>query len=197
MTQKNDNQITDSANTDYTVKAEQVNPADSMLVVAILFKGWLVIRSQIFPQQGDLTDQLNALHSAFEEEAKSSNLPLPVGNAKIALQYSIRQAITKLNNDYQLKVRTELENKHRISVDPNSVLAGVPLSSRAPNYMLKYFEYKHLPAHLQEVSKVLCEAAEHMDKTLPESAEKTAGLRKLLEAKDCFVRAALDKPKGE
>ena len=27
--------------------------------------------------------------------------------------------------------------------------------------------------------------------TLPDGAEKSAGLRKLLEAKDCFVRAAL------
>jgi len=30
-----------------------------------------------------------------------------------------------------------------------------------------------------------------MDELLPESAEKTTGLRKLLEAKDCFVRAKL------
>jgi hypothetical protein len=31
-----------------------------------------------------------------------------------------------------------------------------------------------------------------MDEVLTESAEKTAGLRKLLEAKDCFVRAKLE-----
>jgi hypothetical protein len=31
-----------------------------------------------------------------------------------------------------------------------------------------------------------------MADTLPEGAELTAGLRKLLEAKDCFVRSALD-----
>jgi hypothetical protein len=29
------------------------------------------------------------------------------------------------------------------------------------------------------------------DVTLPDGPEKSAGLRKLLEAKDCFVRAAL------
>ncbi|QZI86104.1 hypothetical protein PODOV006v2_p0010 [Vibrio phage 15E36.1] len=57
--------------------------------------------------------------------------------------------------------------------------------------MLKYFEYKHLPLHLQEVSKVLNEAAHKMDK-LPNCAEKSAGMRKLLEAKDCFVRASLE-----
>lgn len=32
---------------------------------------------------------------------------------------------------------------------------------------------------------------------LPDGPELTAGLRKLLEAKDCFVRAALDKPVNE
>ena len=33
--------------------------------------------------------------------------------------------------------------------------------------------------------------AEQVDTLLPESDEKTAGLRHLLEAKDCFVRARL------
>lgn len=31
-----------------------------------------------------------------------------------------------------------------------------------------------------------------MEKFLPDGPEKDAGMRKLLEAKDCFVRAALD-----
>lgn len=57
--------------------------------------------------------------------------------------------------------------------------------------IVKYFEYKHLPANLQEISKPLGDLAAEMDDKLPDSAEKSAGLRKLLEAKDCFVRAAL------
>jgi len=56
---------------------------------------------------------------------------------------------------------------------------------------MKYFEYKHLPPHLQEVSKPICDAANHYNEALDDSPEKTAGLRKLLEAKDCLVRAAL------
>ena len=59
--------------------------------------------------------------------------------------------------------------------------------------LLSFFEYAHLPPNLQAVSKPLCELAVSMDKSLPASAELTAGLRKLLEAKDCFVRAALIK----
>lgn len=57
---------------------------------------------------------------------------------------------------------------------------------------MKYFNYEHLPKHLQEVSKPIGDLANKMNNTLPDGAEKSAGLRKLLEAKDCFVRAKLD-----
>lgn len=58
--------------------------------------------------------------------------------------------------------------------------------------IVKYFEYGHLPPKLQTVSKPLGDLAHQFDTILPDSAEKSAGLRKLLEAKDCFVRAALE-----
>lgn len=61
------------------------------------------------------------------------------------------------------------------------------------NRLMQFFKYDHLPAHLQESSKSCAELAKKMDETLSETAEKTAGLRKLLEAKDCFVRALLEK----
>lgn len=64
-------------------------------------------------------------------------------------------------------------------------------SLNATQRMIKYFDYKHLPEKLQSVSKACCELAYKMADELPESAEKTAGLRKLLEAKDCFVRTLL------
>lgn len=56
---------------------------------------------------------------------------------------------------------------------------------------LKYFAYTHLPEHLQAVSKPIGELAEKMEAELPDGPEKSAGMRKLLEAKDCFVRAKL------
>lgn len=62
--------------------------------------------------------------------------------------------------------------------------------------ILKYFEYEHLPAHLQLQSRLCCELAKAMEESLPDCAEKSAGLRKLLEAKDCFVRAKLEAPKS-
>lgn len=60
------------------------------------------------------------------------------------------------------------------------------------NPILRYFEYEHLPKHLQKISKPFADLAGEMNAGMPDSAEKTAGFRKLLEAKDCFVRASLD-----
>lgn len=62
-----------------------------------------------------------------------------------------------------------------------------------PSPILKYFNYEHLPAHLQAVSKPIGDLARQMDEQLPDGPEKSTGLRKLLEAKDSFVRQALDK----
>lgn len=70
----------------------------------------------------------------------------------------------------------------------------VSLPSRS---LLRYFAYEHLPVGpLHDTSRNVAELAHHMDATLPDGAEKTTGLRKLLEAKDCFVRAALDMPRS-
>lgn len=56
--------------------------------------------------------------------------------------------------------------------------------------IMKYFVYGHLP-DLKAVAASVAELASEMDDTLPDGPEKSAGLRKLLEAKDCFVRAKL------
>lgn len=71
--------------------------------------------------------------------------------------------------------------------------------------LLDYFEYEHLPTYLQEVSKhfhwlahalvgeaPVHENSEHIQLDFLEGPELTMALRKLLEAKDCAVRAALD-----
>ena len=61
----------------------------------------------------------------------------------------------------------------------------------ARDRMMQWFTHEHLPEHLASVSKPFCELAEHMVKTLPQNPERTAALRKLVEAKDCAVRAKL------
>lgn len=59
------------------------------------------------------------------------------------------------------------------------------------NRMLKWFAYTHLPIHLQSVSKPFAELAVFIDSTISPGPEQTIALRKLLEAKDAAVRAAL------
>lgn len=59
--------------------------------------------------------------------------------------------------------------------------------------MLQFFGYKHLPEHLQGFSKPFCILAEDIVREIPSNPERTAALRKLLEAKDCAVRAVIYK----
>lgn len=62
-----------------------------------------------------------------------------------------------------------------------------------PHYLMQFFAYAHLPEHLQARSKPFGDLALLLDTTLPNNPEKTTALRKLLEAKDCAVRAVMFK----
>lgn len=57
--------------------------------------------------------------------------------------------------------------------------------------MMQFFSYAHLPEHLRGVSKPFCDLAAQVVEALPRNPERTAALRKLLEAKDCAVRALI------
>lgn len=59
--------------------------------------------------------------------------------------------------------------------------------------MLQFFEFKHLPEHLQKVSEPFNVLAYMICGEIPSNPERTVALRKLLEAKDCAVRAVLFK----
>ncbi len=56
---------------------------------------------------------------------------------------------------------------------------------------MQYFTYKHLPPHLRVVSEPFCLLAQQLVDMVPRNPERSAALRKLMEAKDCAVRAAL------
>lgn len=56
-------------------------------------------------------------------------------------------------------------------------------------FLLQFFAWGHLPEHLQNVSRPFGELANVIVETLPRNPERTTALRKLLEAKDCAVRA--------
>ena len=60
--------------------------------------------------------------------------------------------------------------------------------------MIRWFEFGHLPVHLQPYSSPFYNLAVSLVEKLPRTPERTVALRKLLESKDAAVRAALDLP---
>lgn len=63
--------------------------------------------------------------------------------------------------------------------------------SRTTKELLRYFEYAHLPEPLKGISRRVAYTAIDMVQLLPDGDQLISGLRKLLESKDCFVRAML------
>jgi hypothetical protein len=60
-------------------------------------------------------------------------------------------------------------------------------------HLLQFFAHGHLPTPLQVVSKPFSDLAHELVRSLPRNPERTTALRKLLEAKDCAVRALIAK----
>ncbi len=67
-----------------------------------------------------------------------------------------------------------------------------PIVAAPTEPLMQFFAYDHLPAHLQIVSKPFGDLAQEVLK-LPRNPERTVALRKLLESKDCAVRALIYK----
>ena len=65
--------------------------------------------------------------------------------------------------------------------------------SKSEHHLMQFFSFSHLPEHLQDVSSRFYSLAEYIQTALPFGSEQTTALRKLLEAKDCAVRARIQK----
>lgn len=76
---------------------------------------------------------------------------------------------------------------------PDAFAAAVAASQpvEKPDPIMRHFRHAHLPDALAAVASPFCRLAHHVVSTLPRNAERTVALRKLLEAKDAAVRAAL------
>lgn len=71
-------------------------------------------------------------------------------------------------------------------------MPAIDTSDRHPTIQdtASFFEFEHLPEYLQPISEVCAATARFALNELPDSPQLALGLQKLLEAKDCFVRAA-------
>lgn len=71
-------------------------------------------------------------------------------------------------------------------------MSTTPQHQQPSSDPLRHFGYEHLRhAELRDISQQVHDLAERMQAQLKPGAELSAGMRKLLEAKDCFVRQAL------
>lgn len=59
------------------------------------------------------------------------------------------------------------------------------------DHVFQFFGYAHLPERLQAVSRRFYELAEWTFFNIPRNPERTKALNKLLESKDCAVRALI------
>lgn len=67
----------------------------------------------------------------------------------------------------------------------------VRLAAHDQDHIVQFFRFSHLPPKLREVSEGFAELALVVLVTVPRNPERTVALRKLLEAKDAAVRAAV------
>lgn len=96
-------------------------------------------------------------------------------------------------SDHARAVQDLMEGERARQAAPTGSGAGPSGDKPTPAIepILQYFRYEHLPEKLQSVSKPFGLLAQELVMTLPRNPERSVALRKLLEAKDAAVRAAL------
>jgi len=80
-----------------------------------------------------------------------------------------------------------------VDMDPRLEDRREPSPETETEPLLQFFSYKHLPPSLADASQPFHDLAHHLEETMRRNSERTACLRKLLEAKDCAVRSLLQK----
>jgi hypothetical protein len=111
----------------------------------------------------------------------------PASQAAIGALRAAAAAYVSASTGQTAKEEAPMENVSEIS-------ARLELVEReSGERLLKFFHFKHLPnGRLQQVSAGFARLASDVVADTASSAERSAGLRKLLEAKDCIVRANLE-----
>jgi hypothetical protein len=90
--------------------------------------------------------------------------------------------------------RTEPRTRRPGHEDQGALLMAEPTTPSPPaEPLLQFFTFEHLREELRETSRAFSVLAHQIVDTLPRNQERTVSLRKLLEAKDCAVRARLMK----
>lgn len=138
------------------------------------------------------------IHAAavYSEDKTTENYAFSVATPSLSLNMFISNpdafGLLVRDKEYYLDF-TPVEERLETDAEKEARGHSVPPATEAvrPDRMLRWFEYSHLPPHLQEVSKPFGDLANAICESLIGGPERTVALRKLLEAKDAAVRAKL------
>lgn len=114
-----------------------------------------------------------------------------LGEASGETKRAVFEALNKNHPDAEKILIQTLREKMQAGPGIEADFAPKDETTKPVDRMEQFFRFAHLPPHLQAVSKPFGELAAQMIATLPSNPERTVALRKLLEAKDCAVRALL------
>lgn len=73
----------------------------------------------------------------------------------------------------------------------------IPTDGDTGERMIKWLSYEHLPKELQPIVQKYHNMGLIICGTIPSGPERTVALRKLVESKDCAVRAVIEGMKGD
>lgn len=97
---------------------------------------------------------------------------------------ALRFQSKKFAENYRSEVNVVgVEITEHIFDDAQSMTTDTPI--------MKFFTFEHLSGKMRDTSQAFCQMAQFVDAHLAPGAEKSVCLRKLLEAKDAAVRAAI------
>lgn len=84
-------------------------------------------------------------------------------------------------------------SRFQIIVESDATKQALKTLTEGGETIMQFFAFDHLPDNLQSTSFAFAALAVDVATHLPRNAERTTALRKLLEAKDCAVRAKVAK----
>ena len=117
----------------------------------------------------------------------------PAEKAIVSAQHAVEAAGASLRLTEATMLLSQARDAVADHVDGIAGPKGNPYALQE-DPVLHFFAYSHLPIHLQSQSKPFAALAQRIVDTLPRNPERAVALRKLLEAKDAGVRAAVWKP---
>lgn len=79
----------------------------------------------------------------------------------------------------------QASSQHHLNYGRHNQMTEIKYTTEA----MQFFNYAHLPESMQAVSRPFAELAYDMIRILPDNEQRRIMLQKLIEAKDCAVRA--------